>query len=223
MAQMDFDLFGKELTVALSGSLANGAVETTLAETLALCAAEAEALCSGRPMACGRGCPHCCVLNVAVLLPEALLIADQIALHWAAAERGELLQRLVRHSNWARWMDDEERIFRRAFCPLLDADGSCSIHPLRPLACRGVASLDGESCRQAFEPIIDERERTVPADLQRRRAYDAAFMAMAGALRRHGLDDRSIELGSGILAFAEKTELRAVFFSGGRLPRELWG
>jgi len=223
MAEMDFDLFGKELTAVLTGSLASGAFETTLAETLALCAAEAEALCSGRPMACGRGCPHCCVLNVAVLLPEALLIAEKITLNLAGAEQDELLQRLVHHSNWARWMDDEERISRRAFCPLLAADGSCSIHPLRPLACRGVASLDGESCRQAFDPIIDERERTVPADLQRRMAYDAAFIAIAGALRQHGLDDRSIELGSGIRAFVEAPELRTLFFSGGRLPRELWG
>ena len=223
MVQMNLDLFCDELTALLADSLGTGAVEGALAETLAFCAAEAEALCSGRPMACGRGCPHCCVLNVAVLLPEALLIAERITGQWADAERGELLQRLVRHSNWARWMDDEERIFRQAFCPLLAVDGSCSIHPLRPLACRGVASLDDASCRQAFDPIVDERDRTVPADLQRRRAYDAAFIAMAGALRQHGMDDRSIELGSGIRAFVEAPELRTLFFSGGRLPRELWG
>jgi Fe-S-cluster containining protein len=162
------------------------------------------------------------VLNVAVLLPEALLIADLITRQWSDIERTDLQQRLARHSSWARWMDDEERIIRRVVCPLLDAVGSCSIHPLRPLACRGVTSLDGASCRQAFEPIIDERDRTVPADLQRRMAYDAAFIAMAGALRQHGLDDRSIELGSGIRAFIETPGLRTHFFSGERLPRGLW-
>jgi len=152
-----------------------------------------------------------------------MLIAELITRQWADAERADLLQRLVRHSNWARWMDDEERIIRQSFCPLLAADGCCSIHPLRPLACRGVASLERESCRQAFDPIISDQDRSVPSDLQRRMAYDSAFMAMAGALRHHGLDDRSIELGVGIRAFVEAPGLRTLFFSGERLPRELWG
>jgi Fe-S-cluster containining protein len=223
MEQLNFELFRDELTAALTASLGRGSVEANLAETLVHCAAAAEAHCSGRPMACGRGCPHCCVLNVSVLLPEAMLIAERITQQWAGPDQADLLQRLRYHSSWVRWMDDDERISRRATCPLLDANGDCSIHPHRPLTCRGVASLDCESCRQAFDPIISDQDRSVPADLQRRSAYDAAFIAMAGALRHHGLDDRSIELGTGIRAFAEAPELRTLFLSGGRLPRELWG
>ena len=95
---------------------------------------------------------------------------------------------------------------RTSFCPLLDSDGACSIHPVRPLACRGVASLDSSCCRSAFDPIVDdERVRTVPADQMRRDAYDQAFMALGRALAGQSLDDRSIELGVGILAFARKT------------------
>lgn len=89
MAQISFDFFCDELTVLLVDSLGEGAIEGALVETLALCAAEAEALCSGRPIACGRGCPHCCVLNVAVLLPEALLLAEWITRQRADAERRE--------------------------------------------------------------------------------------------------------------------------------------
>ena len=48
-------------------------------------------------------------------------------------------------------------------------------------------------------------------------------MALGRALANHGLDDRSIELGVGILAFAQNPEFKALYISGGRLPRELWG
>lgn len=222
MVQLDCELLGNDLAAMLANALARGGDAAELAITLAHCAAAAETCCSDRPLACASGCPHCCVLNVSVLLPEALLIAASLDARLTGDDRAVLLQRLARHCSWVRWMEDEERISRRAFCPLLDSDGNCSIHPLRPLNCRGVASLDHQSCRQAFNPIISDQERTVPADLQRRLVYDQAFTALRAALRRHGLDDRSIELGSGILAFAVTPELGPLFFARGKLPRELW-
>jgi len=222
MAHHDFQMFEAELTAALSDVLRKGGPEAGLAQALRRCAAEAEAVCAGREMACRSRCPHCCVLNVSVLLPEAMLIAETLVSHLPAAEWGVLRGRLAHHCSWVRWMDDEERIMRQAACPLLDSAGNCSIHPLRPLACRGVASLDGDACRSAFDPIIDDRERSVPADLLRRKAYDHAFMALARALAHHGLDDRSIELGTGILAFAVTPGLTTLFTSGGRLPCALW-
>ncbi|OGU24415.1 MAG: hypothetical protein A2X85_14515 [Geobacteraceae bacterium GWF2_54_21] len=220
MAQGDLLLLDDDLAAILSEAREKENVEAGLAQGLILCADWAEMHCAGRAMACARGCPHCCVLNVAVLLPEAMRIAETItATVWSA-----LQNRLERHCNWERWMDDQERVMRAAFCPLLDTDGSCSVHAVRPLACRGVASLDSGRCRSAFNPIIDdEHDRTVPADLLRQTAYDRAFMALGKALDNHGLDDRSIELGVGILAFARNPELKTLYLSGGRLPRELWG
>lgn len=222
MVQLDSERLGNELTALLADGLAQGGGETALALALAHCAAAAENCCSGRPLACSSGCPHCCVLNVSVLLPEAIIIAGRLASRSTAAEQAKLRQRLAHHCSWSRWMDDEERISRLALCPLLDDAGNCSIHPLRPLACRGVASLDAGSCSRAFNPIISDQERTVPADLQRRLAYDDAFVAIGVALRRQGLDDRSIELGSGILAFIDTPALGDRFLAGQRLPRELW-
>lgn len=224
MAQSDLHLLDDELAAILSDARGNGNVEAGLVQALALCADRAEAHCAGREMACARGCRHCCVLNVAVLLPEALRIGETIRTEWPAPAWNALLKRLESHSNHERWMDDEERVMRGAFCPLLDPGGTCSIHPVRPLVCRGVASLDSSSCRSAFDPIIDDEcDRSVPADLMRRDAYDQAFMALGRALAGHGLDDRSIELGVGILAFARNPEFKALYISGGRLPCELWG
>ena len=223
MAQSDLDQLDIELAAVLSDAWGKGNAEAGLVRCLTLCADMAETRCAGGAMACTSGCPHCCVLNVSVLLPEAMRIAETITAAWPETARSALQTRLAHHCNWERWMDDEERVMRGASCPLLDTGGSCSIHPVRPLACRGVASLDSNSCRSAFDPIIDGRDRSVPADLQRRAAYDQVFMAMGRALANHGLDDRSIELGVGILAFAQNPEFKALYFSGGRLPRELWG
>jgi Fe-S-cluster containining protein len=174
-------------------------------------------------MACAAGCPHCCVLNVAILLPEGMIIADRLREGLPPAALSAVQKRLATHRDWGRWMDDEERIAKLAVCPLLDDAGRCSVHPVRPLTCRGVASLDSSSCREAFNPIISDQDRMVPADLLRRAAYDEAFTALARALRRHGLDDRSIELGSGVLAFLEHPGCRGQLLSGKELPRELWG
>ena len=223
MAQSDLDQLDNKLAAVLADAMGKGNVERGLVQGLTLCADTAERHCAGREMACTRGCPHCCVLNVSVLLPEAMRIAETIRTEWPETAWSVLQKRLERHCNWERWMDDEERVMRGASCPLLDTNGNCSIHPVRPLVCRGVASLDSNCCRSAFDPIIDGRDRSVPADLQRQAVYDQAFMALVRALANHGLDDRSIELGVGILAFAQNPEFKALYISGGRLPRELWG
>lgn len=185
--------------------------------------AAAEQLCCERPLACGPGCPHCCVLNVAVLLPEAMRIADWLETHLPTRDLANLIERLTSHRSWERWMDDEERIMRQATCPFLDGDGRCFIHPVRPLTCRGVASLDRRRCAEAFRPTLDEREEAVPADLWRRAIYDAVFTAFGDTLEQQGLQGRSIELGSGVLGFLAAPELRRDYLSGQELPRWLWG
>ncbi len=216
------DRFAHDLTGKLTAALTEVRNAASLALAVTKCAAAAESACSGRQLACTAGCPHCCVLNVAILLPEGMAIADWIRERLSPSELDAVKERLEVHRSWARWMDDEERIVKKASCPFLDAAGRCLIHPVRPLACRGVASLDSKSCQEAFIPIYTDEERTVLADLVRKAAYDTGFSALAQALRFHGLDDRSIELGCGVMAFLEHPEYRELVLSGGRLPHWLW-
>ena len=218
----DADAFSEVLQADLAGCLAACRTLPDLATLVARAAVAAETVCMGRACDCGAGCPHCCVLNVAVLLPEAAVIADHLRATCPATELTSLMARLAAHVSWGRWMDDEERIARQVWCPFLDAAGSCAIHPVRPLACRGVASLERERCREAFNPIISDQDRLVPADLLRRAAYDAAFASLAGVLGQQGMDDRSIELGAGVLAFLECPAHGDLLLGGGRLPGELW-
>lgn len=222
MTAWDSVSFARNLASALSGLLSASADAGTLFRAAALCAEEAEKICAGRTAACMAGCPHCCVLNVAALLPEAAAIASWLESLLSADEVEALLQRLASHNSWTRWMDDDERIARKAFCPFLDKDGRCAVHPVRPLACRGVTSMDSARCREEFSPIISDEERSVPSDLLRRNAFDEAFALFGRTLKQHGIDDRSIELGTGVRAFLLEPGLRDDLVSGRQLPRDLW-
>jgi Fe-S-cluster containining protein len=216
------DRFAAALTVELAGLLAGVKDVATLAGALAACDAAAEAVTSGRCYDCSPGCPHCCVLNVAILLPEGLVIAGWLRDHLQPAEFAALHDRLVRHSCWVRWMDDDERILKRAGCPFLGADGKCMIYPVRPLVCRAAHSLDRACCQESFRPAVTGERLPVPLDLLRQSVFDTAFVSLAASLRHHGLDDRSIELGCGVLAFLDQPDNRGRYLSGERLPRELW-
>ncbi|MBJ6752037.1 YkgJ family cysteine cluster protein [Geomonas anaerohicana] len=214
--------FRTEIRARVVEALGKGADATRMASTLAASADNAQSFCVGRPYACAAGCPHCCVLNVAVLLPEATTIALWLRESLSGEELAGLQKRLGTHRSWARWMDDDERILKQMACPLLDQYGACSVHPVRPLACRAITSLDSQSCREAFRPTVTDEDRLVPADLFRKAVFDAAFTAVASALRQVGLDDRSIELGTGVLAFLEHPELVQAFLGGERMPQTLW-
>lgn len=214
--------FGPELTAAMVDLLAGEVDALSLGRAVAECGAAAETLCRDRPIACRAGCPHCCMLNVSILLPEGMIIAEWLRERLQPTALGALVGRLAAHCRRVRWMEDEERITKQVVCPLLDAEGNCTVHPVRPLVCRAVASLDRADCREAFNPAITDDERLVSVDLLRQKLFDEAFMALGRAVRHHGLDDRSIEMGSGVLAFLEHPELKERLFSGARLPVELW-
>lgn len=216
------DAFAAQLKERLEPLLCGGSRQAHLGKALETCSEAAESLCHDRIMACGAGCPHCCVLNVAVLLPEAIIIADWLQNALLPAELAVLKKTLALHRCWGRWMDDEERIAKKVTCPFLDHAGSCLIHPVRPLACRGVSSLDRASCREALAPVLTDEPPLVVTDLLRRAAYDESFRTFAELLKVYWLDARSIELGSGVLAFLEEPALVDHFLDGRRLPDELW-
>lgn len=214
--------FGSELTSALVDILAGEVDALSLGMAVTECAAAAEAFCCDRPIACRAGCPNCCVLNVSILLPEGMIIAEWLRKRFPPPALAKLVGRLAAHCRRVRWMEDEERITKQVACPLLDADGNCTVHPVRPLVCRAVASLDRADCQDAFNPAVTDDERLVSADLLRQTLFDEAFMALGRAIRHHGLDDRSIEMGNGVLAFLEHPEFKERLFSGERLTAELW-
>ncbi len=148
---------------------------------------------------CKAGCGHCCVINVSVLLPEALTIVEHLEM-LPDVERKELLARQDKLWRQIQGVDDEERIWMRKPCVFLDQQGSCSIYPVRPLLCRGVTSTDAEDCKKVLNDCLENEGQVVQMNLFQRELYDAAYIGLSEGLEEQGIDGRGFEV-TGIVRY----------------------
>jgi hypothetical protein len=149
-------------------------------------------------IACGPGCAHCCVVSVAVLRPEAVTIVTFLERKHSAGELLALQQKIGELYAAIRWLDEEERIRWKQPCALLDEAGTCSIYPVRPLLCRGMTSIDPESCRQAIDLLSLGDAPPVTVNLFQSFLFNQAFMALARAMENAGIENRSLEMTAAI-------------------------
>lgn len=145
-------------------------------------------------VACGPGCGHCCVVNVATLEPEGWAIGEYLERNLEAEQRSRLRERLAELVATTRWLDDEERLMLRRPCAFLDERDRCLIHPVRPLLCRKVTSLDPEVCREAVAMHAFGEVVPIMADLFQDRLYAEVFKGFAEGLGALGLASRSTRL-----------------------------
>jgi len=146
------------------------------------------------PIQCRAGCPWCCHIRVTASPPEILLILDFINERYGAEKKAALRHKVANIDHFTRGRDGDARARLRLPCPLLK-DGSCSVHPVRPLSCRGVVSTDAAACIRSYESHMEE---PVP---QHKYQYDAAnrvgYGLHAGLLDAgFGLED--VELNAGL-------------------------
>ena len=154
---------------------------------------------------CRAGCGTCCIVNVAVLIPEAVAIVEYVE-NRAQAFSG-LDQRLNRTWHRVRGVEDDERVCMRVPCVFLDDAGSCSIYPVRPLLCRGVTSTSAEDCRASFNANLFNEKIAVRMSLFQREIYDRAFLGLSEGLETKGRDGRSFEL-TGIVRYLLRSPYR---------------
>ncbi len=104
------------------------------------------------PVACARGCLHCCFNQVSLTPPEALFLGIHVLERFspgegdALAARVEALGGLIRGRS-RRELGDIRHLTPCAFL----RDGACSVHEARPLACRGWNSVDARACQLSVE------------------------------------------------------------------------
>jgi Fe-S-cluster containining protein len=96
-------------------------------------------------VACKAGCDHCCHVVVGVTAPEALTIFDHLQRSRSPAELAALAARVATVAERTRCLSSSERFSPEYPCVFLEA-GRCSIYQVRPLACRGMNSLDASEC-----------------------------------------------------------------------------
>jgi Fe-S-cluster containining protein len=100
-------------------------------------------------VACRAGCAWCCSLFVSATAPEILLIADYLRASCSAAQLAELRERLAQREQLLAGSSPQQRSAARRPCVLL-VDGSCSVYPVRPLACGSWTSTNAKRCEESW-------------------------------------------------------------------------
>ncbi len=137
----------------------------------------AAALKSGGRVTCSKGCGACCRQVIPVAIPEALFLMEHIesmepgrreiitrrlsgALE--ACRREGLCDALLTASSDQAAIGAAQEYFNRGIiCPFLE-EGACSIHPVRPFACREFNALTSPQwCDDPFRNRV-RRVQVVP-------------------------------------------------------------
>lgn len=141
---------------------------------------------------CRKGCGHCCRVYVSATAPEVFALARAIRALPADA-RQAIEARLDAALAASAGRDWSREPFFTHPCPLLE-DGACTLHPLRPDACRGVSSFSVEACLASLAAMAEARDVAIP-----RVPEHAVLRALHGhvlwaALRAAGLPEANYGL-----------------------------
>jgi hypothetical protein len=167
-------------------------VEATLEATRAL------------PIACKRGCSHCCHSWVSAPAPEVLYLAKRIRAHMPQMERVTSAHAATRNQ------DTIARKRNPVPCPLLEQD-ICTLYGLRPIACRFAASADAGICLRVFRQGSAE---AIPSPVRNLRGRGAYQIALAVALKGAGLPHAYYELNAALARALSREDAEAAWLSG---------
>jgi Fe-S-cluster containining protein len=129
-----------------------------------------------QPLACRRGCAHCCKQRVSVTPLEVLELAAALRRELEDDTLDRVRAQVRASASRVRGLSAAQQ--RGLTCPLNQGDGSCLVYASRPLLCRGASSFDASACAQPGAAIPSYRE-----------------LAEAAALAQEQLDAESLRIG----------------------------
>jgi Fe-S-cluster containining protein len=188
----------------------------------------AEALLSRAPagaVACKAGCDHCCHQPVGLTAPEALAILSHLRQTLSDEELATVSLRLAERERETRGLSSEQRFSPDQPCPFL-ARGRCSIYEVRPLACRGMNSLDALECETRLRDpdaraAFLERGSGGRSFMEPIRAFHAISAGLQLALAElYGLDMRPLELTRALDLLLNGPESSSADWLSGKRPFE---
>lgn len=126
---------------------------------------------------------------------------DFIRETFTAGEVAQLERKVANIDGYTRGLDGGARARLGLPCPLLK-DGSCSVHTVRPLSCRAVASVDVAACRRAHETRMAE---PVPQPQWQRQAANGVGYGLYAGLVDAGFPVEDVEITAALaLGLADK-------------------
>ena len=137
-----------------------------------------------QPVACAKGCFHCCTTYVSTSLPEVFRLAQAVRGNAAMTER------IAAAATRSRAMPQLQREVDRVICPILE-DNACAAYSHRPSVCRLVLSTSLESCLRVFQQGSSEKF-SYPDQLSAIRAF--MVIIIRASLVLSGLPHQNFEL-----------------------------
>jgi len=203
---------GPEPTIAMAGALrqllaqakADRSVDDPVAFVSAMVNATVRDL-SDVPIACGKGCSHCCNIWVSVSALEALALAK------LARSRGDdIIARVSAANDFTQQFSHENRNAHPHPCAFLE-DNICSIYEERPASCRQAASESADICARSIINVTHEDVPTPLPYLVSRTLYGIATVC---ALREAGLDHKSYEMNAAVVRALDVENAEARWWAG---------
>jgi Fe-S-cluster containining protein len=156
---------------------------------------------------CRAGCDACCHLYVMIPpgVAEAIgnYLTPRLRPSALAALRGDLKAAVAA----AEALPDPSTLRRR--CPLLGADGHCTIYEVRPLTCRAFTSGSALACRSM---VFDTESAvgSIPQNPSQFRVYVEATAALEQAAAARGQSSQQVGLAAGLLAVLPSAQIASV-------------
>ncbi|MGO8920319.1 MAG: YkgJ family cysteine cluster protein [Stellaceae bacterium] len=153
-------------------------------------------------LGCKSGCAWCCYQSVEATIPEAILVAAQLADPGDPRRR-----RVLQNAAWLRGLSERERRRTGKPCALLGEDNCCSVYDDRPLMCRAMMASDAESCHKAHLAALHGQDGPIEVFLYAQYFILGDQAALRGILRDMGLQDDLVELTQAVAAILEDPTL----------------
>lgn len=108
-----------------------------------------------QPIACVKGCSWCCFQPVYLTTQEALLIYEYVMQAFDSLQIKTIQSKSKSKFKKTRNLTEEKKQSIIHACPFL-VDNSCSVYPVRPMACRIYLSMDVDSCKKKYDNAGDK-------------------------------------------------------------------
>ncbi|HEX4737727.1 MAG TPA: YkgJ family cysteine cluster protein [Allosphingosinicella sp.] len=131
------------------------------------------------PIACRKGCSHCCNIWVDAMPPEVFYAVKAMA----PAQRRAALEAVQRACGITVGRSFDDRGDMVTPCPLLSGD-LCSVYAARPINCRTAVSADADICKRSYLDVSGEDIPTPMVWIALRQGYG---LALEGAMIHAGL------------------------------------
>lgn len=142
--------------------------------------------------ACRDGCSHCCHQAVWVTEPEAIYIADGLRAGSPDGNITDIIDWIDKFINHTGENGVRQRHRLQVPCPFLH-DNSCVIYNGRPVACRGLYSMDANLCLEGRTKDAKIPYLASPGEVSVR-----IRAAMISALFERGVQCRTLELNAAV-------------------------